>query len=204
MVYIALYFLIAISDQEVLSTGKHDILPSSSRQSSASHLHCRKQLLQNTTRGDAHCIDLQVWSRSSNQNDVLKPSIHSSGSEMLLDKVVVSLSHLTFTGLVYTSNDQHVVHKTDIVPLALWQCDAFILYASETIQTCLTHRQTKARQTTLCFGSLCSSFSDRPGCSIPATRNAAINILLSKLWELEPQEIPKCCVVELRSRACWP
>jgi hypothetical protein len=92
MVYIALYFSIAISDQEVLSTGKHDILPSSSR---------------------------QVWSRSSNQNDVLKPSIHSSGSEMLLDKVVVSLSHLTLTGLVYTSNDQHVVHKTDIVLLAL-------------------------------------------------------------------------------------
>ena len=38
---------------------------------------------------------------------------------MLLDKVVVSLSHLTLTGLVYTSNDQHVVHKTDIVLLAL-------------------------------------------------------------------------------------
>ena len=51
---------------------------------------------------------------------------------MLLDKVTVSLSHFTLVALVFTSNDQHVVHETEIVPLALGQCDAVILYASET------------------------------------------------------------------------
>ncbi len=50
---------------------------------------------------------------------------------MLLDEVIVSLSHLGFTGLVFTSNDQHVVHETDVISLALWRSDTFILNASE-------------------------------------------------------------------------
>ena len=142
---------------------------------------------------------------------------------MLLGKIVVSLIHLIFIGLGFTSNDHHVVHETVIVLHAL---NVFILHASDTIQTSLMNRQARqtrtentapfgvnlmrsqvsyqaaqgtdrqtmlpnARQIMLCFGSLCSSSSNRSGYSIPATRSATINKLLRKLWEPEPEVVPK-------------
>ena len=39
--------------------------------------------------------------------------------------------------------------------------------------------------------------------SIPATRNATVNKLLCKLWEPEPEPIPKSYAVAYSLRACW-
>ena len=67
-----------ILDRQVLSMGKCvSISPP-----------LQEQLLQATTRDDAHCIEFQLWSRSFNQNDILEPSIHGFvGAHMLFDEV---------------------------------------------------------------------------------------------------------------------
>ena len=121
---------------------------------------------------------------------------------MLFDEVTFSLSHLAFIGLVFTNIDQHLVHKTDVISLALWRSDAFILYPSEQHEHAGCTTTQERQQLALPACDTHSQISQE--CELPPARDATINIFLSKLRQQKTQGIPKPCVVELRSRACWP